>query len=500
VTKLSCLLAEVNKGILPVDLAGRLPNEIAARYQSGSGGAIELSISRSGVPPVFQDNQAVSAYYLHSQLSAVTGDKVDPPTIAVLYASSYAISTPGVLGVMFDRGFTTGDDPNPVHEPSRLGCAVFLNTIREVRGAGAAFGEEAVFTTLHELGHTFNLWHVEDGQNIMTISQPDGVIAENFWVFEEAQRDWLAKCDQDKSVMPGGSPYQGDEATSFNAPDWLSRPLSPFGAAFEIDVRPREFWHFEPVHLDLGLRAVGIPPRALTIPDEIDPGHKRLRILIEDASGQRRLYRSPLIFCAAHRTRTITREPFRRDLPLFGQAGGYTFLRSGKHRIQAELGLPDGSTLTSNVVEVHVKADRPRDSEWRAAAHLRRDRIAKVLFHKTDLRDAQGIRLLETWLNDQPSGNLGSLGIAHYSWAVAVLRHTPRGDKSAPVSLRQAALERLRRAEQHAEIGNHRRVRIAELLEMHGSPRSGPSSSKIGRHTKPRGKNIRRTVGRRSHT
>ena len=189
---IQCFLAQVNAGILPAGLAGQLPAEIATHYSTGSKGVIDLVVAQSPVPPVFPIKEPVGAYYLHDMLGAVTGNQTHPPKIAVLYASSYAIATPGVLGVMFDRGFTTDDDPNPVNQPARLGCAVFLDSIRRLRGDGANFTAEAIFTTLHELGHVFNLWHIEDGRNIMSTSRENSVIPRGLWVFEDTQKNWLA--------------------------------------------------------------------------------------------------------------------------------------------------------------------------------------------------------------------------------------------------------------------------------------------------------------------
>ena len=62
-----------------------------------------------------------------------------------------------------------------------------------------------------------------------------------------------------------------------------------------------------------------------------------------------RLYRSPVRFCSQESSLEIsTDRPFVRDLPLFGQAGGYTFKTAGIHRVWADhdvellAGLPEG--------------------------------------------------------------------------------------------------------------------------------------------------------------
>jgi hypothetical protein len=294
-TAITCSLAQVNAGVLPPFLAGRLLGEITNRYSAGSNGVIDLTVTESTVPPLFPGNEPVGAYYLHQMLGAVTNNQTNPLNIAVLYASSYAVATHGILGVMFDRGFPTADDPNPAHQPPRLGCAVFLDTIRHFRGDGQNFMDEAVFTTLHELGHVFNLWHIKDFPNIMETSPADTVIPQQHWTFEETQRSWLANCGFDDHVTPGGCPYMGDDSTAFDGPDWLNRASPKFGLSLTIDVQPREFWRFEPVQLDLCLQTVAAPHQ-FVLPDEIDPGHKRFRIFIEDSNTERRMYQPPQIF------------------------------------------------------------------------------------------------------------------------------------------------------------------------------------------------------------
>jgi hypothetical protein len=85
-------------------------------------------------------------------------------------------------------------------------------------------------------------------------------------------------------------------------------------------------------------------------------------------------------------------------MPLFGQAGGYTFRRAGIHRIQVELELTDRSMLRSNVVEVWIRADAPKDRAWQAGKALQHKRIAGLLFHKDDLVDRKGLDLLDRWI------------------------------------------------------------------------------------------------------
>ena len=76
---------------------------------------------------------------------------------------------------------------------------------------------------------------------------------------------------------------------NLNTPQRLSQSSAPFGLELVVDCRPREFWQFEPIQLDLELRLVGGQALSINVPDEFDPGHQRFRLLIEDPNGERRL-------------------------------------------------------------------------------------------------------------------------------------------------------------------------------------------------------------------
>jgi predicted Zn-dependent protease len=56
---------------------------------------------------------------------------------------------------------------------AREGCTIFLGAIREKREAVDDYSTEVGFTAVHELGHAFNLCHV-DTPSFMAQSNPSG--------------------------------------------------------------------------------------------------------------------------------------------------------------------------------------------------------------------------------------------------------------------------------------------------------------------------------------
>ena len=71
--------------------------------------------------------------------------------VNLLFAGRYQSDRPNVTGIMFDPGT---DDSF-----SRQGAAVFCDTIRGLDLDASEMRREFLFTTVHELGHTFNLLH-----------------------------------------------------------------------------------------------------------------------------------------------------------------------------------------------------------------------------------------------------------------------------------------------------------------------------------------------------
>ena len=169
---------------------------------------------------------------------------------------------------------------------------------------------------------------------------------------------------------------------------------------------------------------------------------------------------------------------FRRDLPLFGQAGGYTFKQAGPHCVQVEILRQDGVRLVSNKVEVLVRSESGAGRHARATAMLRTGRAAKLLYYAHDLEDCEGLNALHQGLREDTRGKLPSRALVEYLWAKAALRVK----RELPGELRRATLRRLQSAEQHDLLGEHRRQRARELIQ-----RCGLSPKPVARQRSARG-------------
>ena len=394
-----CDLVCVNQG-LPVTatLMSGIAQELYSFMMAGSLNEIQLSPQISGIQPVLGQGQASDALLLHQILTNAIAPITNPlMRIAVLYASTYN-PAPGVLGLMFDRGFVTTDDPNPNYTfTPRKGCAVFVDAIAQLRGQGTpGFESELLFTTIHEVGHIFNLDHVMN-VSFMRPSQTDAAYGPNAYFFVPEQQSWLSECQINPNVMPGASIFEASSSANLAGELKKARP----SLEFQIDVYPKEAWRFEPIQLDISLstKRKGITQ----IPEIIDPSHRSFRVIIEWPNGERRLYRPTLRACSTSGVVEIGKDhPYLRDIPIFGQSGGFTFERSGINRVWAEIEL-NGHLIKSNMVELNIKEDRRTDPKWRQLnSVLQHPLTAAMMFDKKDNQWGGGLALLDHLLVNSP--------------------------------------------------------------------------------------------------
>lgn len=472
-SQLHCALGYMSSNLpqaeTPLKLAARALEEIFAEASStAQGPAIQLqfgdpSLLRN-VPP-----GSVTALDLHQGLHSLLGNpivakRVDK--IGVLFAHSYE-ARPSLFGVMFDRGFATDDDPNNAFEFTnvpREGCAVFLGAIHAKRPSEQDFQAEVAFTTVHELGHVFNLGHIQNPQCFMSSSQANSVLPNTAFNFIEGHRKRLRQAATSNNVWPGGSDFQdlgllgpAEPGEAFNL------PRLDFGLELHVDMDQKEFHAYEPVELEIQLAIAKGVERSFQVPDVLDPGYEAFDIWVERPNGERVKYRSSRFYCSTgQRIRIAPQKAFERDVSLFGQSGGYTFRHAGLHRISATLALPRRGLLRSNEIEVNVlpSPEGTRQQELRDC--LTRRATARLLYYRDGGLDDPGIEYLQRIYRDFPLEP--SAAAAHYALGRLFLRKLRTSHQEDLSGLEKAAYEHLAKASGHARLSRHRRDCAEGLL------------------------------------
>ena len=254
-------------------------------------------------------------------------------------------------------------------------CTVFLGDIAAQRNpsGGNPTGQqllEEIFTCVHEVGHVFNLEHINDSQNFIsqspagTKSLPEGAPTVRARPRAAAQQGPAAPGHLARRL----GVWQRRPEPHDRAP--ATRPVATdLRSTLRIEISRNECFHFEPVELDLQIE---LPPEARSrrsIPNEVDPGYERLRVWIEAPEGARRELRPFASYCRAHsRYRLSHDRPFRRD-STYRDAAGHVLRTAGVHSIVAELWLASNAVLRSNTVEINI---RPLAGLSDAGRHKRR--------------------------------------------------------------------------------------------------------------------------------
>jgi hypothetical protein len=456
---LTCIMGKmggVAPPLLPVLLDGKTIHDI---FLAGSGGDIDLSIDNSQLGADLAPTlRTVTALDLHEGLRQLTHN----PTlggvvqrIGLIYAGGYE-NHPEVLGLMFDRGFSTPDDQSEgFQNVPREGCAIFLDSISAFRKADAAAIEEEVrFTTIHELGHVFNLEHI-NGPNFLACSEQEHPFGLDHYKFTSEHQKYLSFCSQKKCIQPGGSKY-GDRDEIGNSFDPNANNAPVFGSGrskleLKLSLTHKTFWYCEPVELEIEVR---VPKNGgvQRIPDALDPGREEFAIWIEEPNGERRTYQSPKFFCGRPRRREISyRTPFRRDLSIFGQAGGYTFRKPGVHRIWATLRISKNLTLASNVQECELRAPSFGSREF-TRLHPLLTRVGRMLYY----RAGPDIDALTPAIEQIARLTRGSATAAasHYALGRAFAQRAERSPSAKKIHAKEG-LKHFKKAVQIRELSAH---------------------------------------------
>ena len=477
---ITCMVGHLGDGLtlpsLPLTLSGL---DVPAYFSKGSQGDIILAMDtrRLNGPALSPDVLRTDSYGLHEALNALTKNQTISGrvnTIGVIYAGYYG-PRESAFGVMFDRGFTTSDDPN--NDPDflaipREGCAIFLNAIKDAYpNSPQEYQTEALFTTIHELGHVFNLQHKQTPPSFLSTSPSEEPFTQEAHHFDQEHISLLAQCSTSDHIWPGGSKFEdlGDLASASDPSLRENLPLK-FGLELTLHMEQREFWQFQPVELDVGLHVVEGVEGQFQVPDAVDPGYSQFVIWIEEPSGERRRYRSPRIYCAPRQELHISPgNPFDRDISIFAEAGGYTFRRVGVHRLWATFTIPNQGVLKSNVVEINVLPASPQDGTYvKMRSILRNPQNSRFLYHRFKDPDPRVVTQLSEFCKDFPKTTTGV--IVRYALGSSLAKTYTKGRGGENVqekqkSNRQIGLKHLKVAMEQQALGAHRRSKVKRIIE-----------------------------------
>jgi hypothetical protein len=237
-----------------------------------------------------------------------------------------------------------------------------------------------------------------------------------------------------------------------------------------ISMDRHEFWPYEPVELDIAVRhSPKSTRRSASVPDMIDPGYESFVVWIEEPDGERRRYRSPRHYCTHNAKLTVPRQgEFRRDLSIFGQAGGFTFRKVGRHRLFAEFSLGRSRVLRSNVIEIDILGPSPSDAFYRDSHSLFTDHhVGQLMYYRrlTTRRSREVSRLI-SFGSTYPTASTTAL--IHYAVGRALvtsMRKSQRLDQPT-ARLRRESINHLRMAAKHPKLGQHRLAHADRELAM----------------------------------
>lgn len=442
----------------------RILDEVAGPITAASGQDIRLNVVDKGLVAVagMKVEGTVPSETLHAALERMTGDQINEPIIkelGILVADRFE-PAPGFFGVMFDDAFQPGSS-SPWRRKAREGCAVFLGGIDDGRGPADRL-DEVVFTAVHELAHVFNLQH-GDRPSYMFQSAIGGQVPLATAGFSDVESSLLAKCSSSPHIHPGSSAF-GDLGHLI-APSAAGTPANAPSISLRIGLQQKRCWYFEPIELDVELSTSS--RRRVTVPDALDCGYANFRVWIEEPDGERRFLRSPRHYCSPRGRLEISADrPFRRDVSIFGESGGYTFRKAGVHRIHATFAPDERRTIQSNVVEFEILPQAPGSALYVDAREcLSMNQVARLLYYRcmTPPRAAR-VTKIEDFCRQH--NRHSSSAFAHYGVGTALARSAldrkARGRLAA--ELVSAATTHLSTAARRAQLGEHRRQKAEESL------------------------------------
>jgi hypothetical protein len=442
---------------------------VASTFLEGSSGQISLDTSILSTFDASQGTGQLTVGQLYGALNTITLNSTtdpNPQNIGVLFADTFA-GRSDIFGLMFNPGPNFPGLSNPLFDSMpRQGCAVFLGAIAAARTPGDAYEQETLFTTQHELGHVFNLWHLENTNNLMFSSANLSVPLGPNTDFDQAHKSYLAECSDPQLgqfVRPGGSPFgqRGSLGPADN--DSQNAPSDPKSLSLEISLSEESFFCFYPVELDIEVSSSA--NRSATLADKIDPGYTYCEIWLEEPDGECRKFRSPQSYCDRKTQITVTsKTPFRRDITIFGDANGFFFRKPGKHRLWMVLRFSDSTSLKSNILEFQIlSASDSRAEHDQLAPLLLQPKVAQLLYYRFASPSSKETKLLQKHVSRYPGSRV--TGPIHYALGRLFMLHAEQStNKRKRSNMQRLGLRHLEKSIASGHLSQNARLQAQRAI------------------------------------
>jgi len=161
-------------------------------------------------------------------------------------------------------------------------------------------------------------------------------------------------------------------------------------------------------------------------------------------------------------------EPFERNIPIFGQSGGYTFVMPGIYEIQAVLRLSPTDRVVSNTVQCEVHRIKPESAtSMEMFKALSPGPAAKLLYDRSRMPPKQIHDRLKRFVARHQSTQ--SAAAVQCSLGRTLLKSSEVSPKAARSnSLKEQSLRHLEKVLNHPHLSNHRCDVAKQLLNGHG--------------------------------
>ncbi len=301
---------------------------------------------------------------------------------ATIYEEINGEPEKGVLGIMYDAQ----------NNYQRQGAAVFYSALADYR-SGTEFDREYLYTSVHELGHAFNLLHsFQKGYGVVSNinPRPDSLSWMNYAFLYPTGEQPTTREQADENIREFWSNFRfgfdHDELVHIRH-HYLMEVImggDVFGAKGHLDASPLDFSklsyngpcpvelivrtakdifdHGEPVYVELKLR--NLCDEEISLPKYLHPSDGIARIFIRGPTGRINEYEPLMKRCVRFEGTTLAPRDDPKDSMYqsvfldYGSAGFY-FKEPGEYKIWAVY----NETVLSNMHKIRISSPKSKDDE-----------------------------------------------------------------------------------------------------------------------------------------